>query len=633
VVPLRLEALAAGEGATDFAGLFVGFSLFLIVAAILLVALFFRLGIERRAREIGLRLAIGQGARAVRRGQLLEGALLAGAGVLLGSLFAAGYASAMIVALSTLWSSAVSGAELRLFVRPSSLAIGALAALLVVLSAIALSVRQLARRPVIGLLRGDTGEADAPRAGRRSRAVLFGSLLIAAALFAASFAVDATRAAPLFFGLGASLLVAGLSAFVWRLARRADAAQGGSLSLEKGRFGRLAAQASANLTLHPGRSLLSVSLVAAATFVIVAVGAYGHDFRAHDRDRGSGTGGFQLVAESDIALFHDLGTPEGRGELGFDEEDGEPIAASTVVPFRLLPGDDVSCLNLYRPQQPRLLGVPPELVARGGFRFQQTLASEAVDAESNPWELLEQDLGPGVVPAIGDYNSVLWILHQRLGGEVEVVDEAGNTLRLRLVGLLRKSLFQSELLISERAFARHFPSRSGYRYFLVETPPGRELEVASALESGLEDFGFDTEPAAERLQSYQAVENTYLATFQTLGGLGLLLGTFGLAVILVRNVLERLGELATLRAIGYRRSTLAWIVFAENAILLVVGLALGTVAALVAVAPHLTSGGALVPWSTLAATLVAVAVVGLAASAAAVRRVLRTPLLPALRAD
>jgi ABC-type antimicrobial peptide transport system permease subunit len=199
--------------------------------------------------------------------------------------------------------------------------------------------------------------------------------------------------------------------------------------------------------------------------------------------------------------------------------------------------------------------------------------------------------------------------------------------------LLRKSLFQGELLVSERAFARHFPSQAGYRYFLVETPPGRETEVAATLESKLEDFGFDTEPAAERLQSYQAVENTYLATFQTLGGLGLLLGTLGLAVILVRNVLERLGELATLRAIGYRRSMLGWIVFAENALLLAVGLLIGAFAALVAVAPHLSSGGALVPWPTLAATLVAVALVGLAASGAAVRQVLRAPLLPALRAE
>ncbi|HUP21668.1 MAG TPA: FtsX-like permease family protein [Thermoanaerobaculia bacterium] len=649
VVPLRSEALDAGQGATDFAGLFVGFSLFLIVSAILLVALFFRLGVERRVREIGLRLAIGEGTRRVTRGLLAEGASLAALGAALGAGAAVAYAAAMVFGLRTLWAGAVGGADLRLFVAAPTLILGALGSLLVVLVTLAVGLRQLARRPVVPLLRGEVsgrtaGEArgrtareargrtagEAPRV-RRLRIWFLSFLSIAAGLFAGSFAVDSARAAPLFFGLGAALLAAGLSGFLWLLARHAHDAQGAGALLGAGRWRRVAAMAAANLTLYPGRSLLSVSLVASATFVIVAVGAYGHDFRHSPRDRSSGTGGFQLVAESDVALFHDLGTPQGRAELGFDDEEGEPIAASTVMPFRLLPGDDVSCLNLYRPQQPRLLGVPRELIERGGFSFQQVLSDGAADEE--PWRLLEQDLGPDVVPAIGDFNSVTWILHSGIGDEIVVEDDAGRPLRLRIVGLLRKSLFQSELLVSEAAFLRHFPTRSGYRFFLVDAPPGREEEVAMALEGKLDDFGFDASSAAERLQSYQAVENTYLATFQTLGGLGLLLGTFGLAVILVRNVLERVSELATLRALGYRRATLGWLVFAENALLLLAGLTLGTLAALVAVAPHLASGGALVPWATLSITLGLVAVIGLAASAAAVRQVLRAPLLPALRAE
>ena len=61
-------------------------------------------------------------------------------------------------------------------------------------------------------------------------------------------------------------------------------------------------------------------------------------------------------------------------------------------------------------------------------------------------------------------------------------------------------------------------------------------------------------PTAERLAEFHAVENTYLSTFQTLGGLGLLVGTVGLAAVLLRNVLERRRELALLArsAIGAR---------------------------------------------------------------------------------
>ena len=127
--------------------------------------------------------------------------------------------------------------------------------------------------------------------------------------------------------------------------------------------------------------------------------------------------------------------------------------------------------------------------------------------------------------------------------------------------------------------------------------------------------------------------NTYLATFQTLGGLGLLLGTVGLAAILLRNVLERRGELATLRALGFQRASLARLVLAENTLLLLVGLGIGAGAALLAVSPHLLAGNAAVPWLSLAVTLLLIVVVGTLAAIAAVRRALAAPLLPALKGE
>jgi ABC-type antimicrobial peptide transport system permease subunit len=227
----------------------------------------------------------------------------------------------------------------------------------------------------------------------------------------------------------------------------------------------------------------------------------------------------------------------------------------------------------------------------------------------------------------------MWILKSRLGGEVEMEDDHGRTVKLRIVGLLRRSIFQSELLISEQQVTEHFPSVSGYSYFLVDAPAAGEERVAAELEETLRSYGFDVTSTAHRLQSFQAVENTYLSTFQTLGGLGLLLGTVGLAVILLRSVLERRGELATMRALGFRRRALAFMVVAENGLLLLVGVAVGTVAALVAVAPHLAHANALVPWGALAATLVLIVAVGTLAALAAVRQALRVPLLPALRAE
>ena len=124
--------------------------------------------------------------------------------------------------------------------------------------------------------------------------------------------------------------------------------------------------------------------------------------------------------------------------------------------------------------------------------------------------------------------------------------------------------------------------------------------MRTLLNTALADRGFEAVPTAERLQAYLAVENTYLSTFQALGGLGLVLGSLGLAVVLLRSVWERRGELALLRALGFRRRTLGWLVLAENGFLLLLGLAAGAVSALAAAAPHLVRQAAGTPWLSLA---------------------------------
>ena len=88
--PVKEQSLKASNGSTDFAGLFLGFSFFLIVAALLLVGLLFRLNLDRRASEFGLLTAVGYRRWTIRLLMLGEGAVLAVAGTIVGCLAAIG---------------------------------------------------------------------------------------------------------------------------------------------------------------------------------------------------------------------------------------------------------------------------------------------------------------------------------------------------------------------------------------------------------------------------------------------------------------------------------------------------------------------------------------------------------------
>jgi putative ABC transport system permease protein len=657
--PLRADGLAASAGSTDFSSLFLGLSMFLIASAALLCALLFGLGVENRAREVGLLRAVGYSRRAVRRRLLGEGIAVAAVGGLAGLVGAIGYAGLMLAGLRTWWLPAVGTSALRLYVSPLSPVMGWLASLLVVAAAIWWTLRRLDRVALPALLAGGVSVAaaekapgDLPRARKaakqhRSRTVAWGFGGVALILVALAIATGEASSPGYAFGIGAALLISGLAAFAHLCAgigrrgigRRGVGRPANTLRSRGARPGasqlgarlgasRFVEMGARNTRRNRSRSVLSVALVASACFLLVVVAANRSAEVADVTDPASGAGGFTLVAQVDIPLSQDLNSAAVRSDLGFDAAESELLSGVGIVPFRLLPGEDVSCLNLFRPQRPKVLGVPHEVVERGAFTFQQL--SEETD---HPWTLLERDLEPGVVPAFADVNSALWILHAKLGDDLTIEDAAGRRVRLRLVGLLAKGIFQSEILVAERHFQELFPERAGYGWFLASPPLARVDEVAELLERRLGRFGFDATPTAERLAAYQEVESTYLATFQSLGGLALLLGTVGLGIVLLRNVLERRGELATLRALGFRRRSISWMVAAENAVLLVSGIAIGALAGLVAAAPRLLSDAQSVPWVSLAAILGMVLAIGSLAGWLAVRVSVRVPLLPALRAE
>jgi len=191
-------------------------------------------------------------------------------------------------------------------------------------------------------------------------------------------------------------------------------------------------------------------------------------------------------------------------------------------------------------------------------RFSWTgTAANSADDRANPWRLLRSELPNDEVPVVIDMNTAMYSLKPPLmvGSEYRATYDDVEV-RFRVVGLLENSVLQGSLLIGEKQFEKWFPDVSGYRYFLIQSADGKQDAVTSALEDRLGDQGFDAIPSSRVLEQLLAVQNTYLSTFQSLGALGLLLGTFGLAAIQLRSVIERRGELALLRATGFTRGSL-----------------------------------------------------------------------------
>lgn len=626
--PVRAQALAAGAGTTDFSQLFIAFSFFLIASAAMLVALVFRLGVERRAGEVGLLLATGYAAARVRRRFLLEGAIVADAGAALGILGAVGYAWLILTGLRTWWADAVSAPFLSLHVAWQSFVIGYLASLAIAIASIAWALRGLTRLSPRSLLAGavQSGgrETGACRVGGL-KVTVFASLLVGVGAMATAITTDALPQVPAFFASGAALLVAGLAGLSLRLMTQGRGLlHGGAMAMA-----RLGVR---NMTRARGRSLTTAGLIACACFVIVAVGASRRTADADALAKSGGAGGHELMAEAIVPIHDDLNSPAGRDALGLREASRSLLEASEVTALRLKPGDDASCLNLYQKVRPRILGAPEAMIERGGFAFAKSMAETDAD-RANPWLLLRREFPDGAIPAIGDANTLMWQLKLGLDDDYVITDERGRTRKLRIVAMLSESVFQSELIVAEQSFTEMFPTQSGYRFLLVDAPPESAGQLTTALEEDLEAYGLDVESTVERLNAYRAVENTYMATFQTLGGLGMLLGTLGLAAVMLRNIWERRGELALLRALGYRQSSLGWMVWTETAALLAAGVLIGGTSALVAVGPHVLERPGQLQWLSLGATLAAVVLAGLVSSLAALASALRAPLLPALRAE
>lgn len=562
--PVRQQGMEAASHATDFGGLFLGLSFFVILSGLLLSVMIFSLQIQSRTKEIGLFSSLGFSRGKIFRFLLMETLLLALISAIIGSLVGTAYNYAILWALSSFWQDAVRTSSLTMLIKPSTLLIGMTSGAILSIIFLFFTIRKFLKQPLNLLLRSSL--SFKLRKGK----------------------VGKTR-------------VTGLNSLIWL-----------------------------NMTQNKRRLIGTILLLTLGTFTIVITAANRRTLFGNDTSRTSGTGGFLLWAESTIPIQDNLQTMQRRVQAGLPDEVGTWKGITILQPVKVV-GDDASCLNLNRIQQPSLVGINARyLDSVGAFSFENL---DPLSIQQHPWRTLMNPLSLEVIPGFADQTVIQWGLQMKMGDTLVYQDEYGRPLKVKLMGGLNNSIFQGNLLISDSLLNLHFPSASGGTLLLIDAPPNRSELLDSVLSSTFEDHGMVVTTTAERLALFNSVQNTYLMIFLILGGLGVLIGTIGFGFFLMRTIQERSFELALYQALGFPRRRIFAILFFEHFWIFSTGILLGIVLALLAALPSLLAHSVQVPWTFMGIILVGIWVSGILWIYIPLKSTLKKAVIPILRKE
>ena len=564
-VALEEEAMQAAENGVDFSRLFIGLSFFILVSGIILSLLLLNYNLMHRASQTGTLSALGFPKKLTVKMILLENSLTALTGTVLGVFLAVVYTRLVFEGLNRVWYDIVRTRILEVDIKAATLLIGMLISLITAWSGMYFSTRRL--------LKKETADIQKGLRGRKPRIMLQWAaavLLVLLSIGLVTLGYIRTRVPdPATFFLAGSMLLVSILILSNAVLTKISLKQ--TLRVDFSSLGRR------TLSFGKGRSMTIIILLALGTYLVISTGANRKDLTSVSGQKSSGTGGFMFYAESTVPLLADLNDPAVRMEQGLTED-------FSVVQFRGSEGDDASCLNLNRISNPRIIACDPSGL-KGRFTF-QTL-TDHLDRE-DPWGILDTEIG-GLLPAVADQTVIQWGLGKKPGDTLAYVNENGEAMRLLLVGGLAPSVFQGNVIISQKHFLENFPSSSGSNVFLVEGDPGMEEAIATDLTATFRDHGWEMARTEVRLAEFNSVSNTYLSIFLIMGTFGLILGTIGLAIVLVRDIRERRHEIALLRASGFSRRKIRLYISGGYIMLLVTGVLCGFVTAVISTLPVFVS--------------------------------------------
>lgn len=573
------EGKAAAANSTDFGGLFLSLSFFIIAAALLLTALLFSLHAQKRMSETAVLATLGFSKKLIIRILFLETTLVVVIGSLIGTVFGILYNNLLLNGLNTLWHDAVNTSMLQIHLKPATLFLGfAMGVITALLTLLFVLLRNL-RKPVSEMVKGiEIHSSEANRSRKKisfAISVLFFALAVAIIVYSI-ISIHAGSSVP-FLSAGGLILVACISMLYGVLLHASEKTKNalpGFLTLIL-----------RNVNIKRRRTITAVALLSIGTFTVIITGANRKTFYGTENTRQSGTGGFLFWAESTVPVLNDLNSKEGKKKYGLTDE----VDLDTVKYIQMLrlDGNDASCLNLNQALQPTILGVNPVYFDQN-HSFSFANLEPSVNSQ-HPWLALNIPLAPGIIPGFVDQTVIQWNLFKKVGDTLFYTDERGHTLGVKIMGGLNNSVFQGNVIVSAELFRQYFPSTGGSKIILIDGAFAKRKEISDRLSYLFQDYGMVVTPASERLAQFNSVTNTYLTIFMMLSGLGIIIGTIGLGVVLMRNLAERKKEIALYQALGFNHKYIFRLIFTEHLFLLFSGIGIGAIAAFAGILPSFFS--------------------------------------------
>jgi ABC-type lipoprotein release transport system permease subunit len=580
VIDIKKNAGWAANNAVDFAQLFLGLSFFLIIAAFMLSGLLFSMLLVQRQKEYGIYRSLGILPKMIYRIFFGEGMLNAAIGSIVGLIFGIIFSQIVLHFLNSIWNDIVRTNSIELFIKPTTLAIGFISNWIIAGLILFFITKSYLSKQISELTKNIKIQEAKNSINLLKWVALLSTLLIVGLLIFSTLSKFYQNSS-IFLILGFLLLISLTAWFAYLLLK---------ISKSKQFIPSNLALAIRNLSFDLKRNVIIVSILAIGIFIVISTGVNRKNYNTNDNKNNSGTGGYEFFIETNIGINADLTSPEARDKFGIESTFND-LSFLQLLKYS---ADDASCLNLNRIIRPSILGVNTQtLDKRNAFNIANTITYE------KDWEILNKTLSANCIPAIADQTVITWGIGKALGDSILYLNESGDSIYLVLVGGLDNSVFQGNIIISKQNFEKQFPSISGSNVMMADVNNNQLEAIKENLEGAFKKYGANIQSAPERLAMFNSVTNTYLDIFLALGGIALLVGTLGMAILIFRSIQSRNRQYAMMQAIGISKQNIRRIIAYEFIGILFAGITIGIISSLIANLQHILSNNDDVPITLL----------------------------------